>query len=286
VNQHPECTIIVSDDGEASKTRAELGDEFPNVEVIAGPRRGPAANRNWGAANSNGQLLIFFDDDCKPDINAIAEYQRAASSDPECGVFEGRTTAEGKASSFGDSAPSNETGGYLWSCNFAIRRELFTGIGGFDERYPFAAMEDVDLRFRIEGKSLIRFLSEAGVSHAFERRVDRKFLKHHTLSLLLYLHLHGLSATGRGPAYFARAVTHLTVSGVKRMIRGHAAKDPQYQLMTIGAVTQVLFIVLLWKWHPYLAMKFFPPCCTACQSIHACMGNGLGTAGSKGTLVS
>jgi GT2 family glycosyltransferase len=268
VNQHPECMIVVSDDGEASNTKAELLADFPGVQVIQGPRRGPAANRNWGAANSSGHLLIFLDDDCTPDSNVIPEYQRAARSHPECGVFEGRITAIGKANSFGDVAPANETGGYLWSCNFAIRRELFTGIGGFDERFPFPAMEDVDLRFRVAGKSPIRFLPEARVSHAFERRVGAKFLRHHTLSLILFLHLHGLNATKKGPGYFAHAIGHLTSSGIKRLIRRQAAKDPRYLLMTILANAQVLLIVLFWKFHPYLARKFFPPCCAACQFIH------------------
>lgn len=272
VSQYPECAIVVSDDGEASQTRAALETDFAAVKVLQGPRRGPAANRNCGAKHSSGDLLIFLDDDCIPDPNLIATYQDAALKSPEIGVFEGRITAEGEANGFGDSAPSNETGGYLWSCNFAIRRELFTSIGGFDERYPFPGMEDVDFHFRVASKSPIRFHPQARVFHTFERRVGQKGLKHYALSLILYLHLHGLKSTGKGPVYFAHAVARLAVSGGLRYLHRQAAKDPQHLLSTIWVNMEILFIVLLWRFHPYLAKTIFPVCCSGCESIHRSLG--------------
>ena len=269
VSQHPECAIVVSDDGEASETRVALGNDFTGVEVVQGPSRGPAANRNCGAKHSSGRLLVFLDDDCVPEPNLIATYLDAALNNPEIGVFEGRITAQGTASGFADSAPANETGGYLWSCNFAIRRELFMNIGGFDERYPFPGMEDIDFHFRVASKSQIRFLPQARVFHAFERRVGWKGLKHYALSLILYLHLHGLKSTRMGPAYFVHAVARVAVSGSLRYLRGQAAKDPQHLLSTIWVNMEILFIVLLWRFHPYLAKTMFPACCPGCESIHA-----------------
>jgi GT2 family glycosyltransferase len=268
VNQHPECMIIVSDDGEASETSAALGNDFAGVHVVQGPRRGPAANRNCGAKHSSGHLIIFLDDDCIPDPNIIAAYQEAALENPEIGVFEGRITAEGTETGFADTAPSNETGGYLWSCNFAIRRDLFTSIGGFDERYPFPGMEDVDFHFRVTNKSRIRFLPEARVFHAVERRVGWKGLKHYALSLILYLHLHGLRQTKKGPVYFARVIARLSVTGGVRYLRGQAAKDPEHLLSTVWVHMEILFIVLFWRCHPYLAKTIFPACCPGCESIH------------------
>jgi GT2 family glycosyltransferase len=273
VNQHSECMIVVSDDGDASETSAALAAEFPEVNVVQGPHRGPAANRNWGAAHSMGELLIFLDDDCRPVPDLVAEYQRAANSNPECSLFEGRITAEGIETGFADTTPSNEKGGYLWSCNFGIRRELFIDIGGFDERFPFPAMEDADLHFRVSAKSPILFLSGARVYHAFERRAGWRAAKHHTLSLLLYMHLHGLKATQRGPRFFVRSAARLAFSGGVRIFRRRAAKDPQHLLLSIWICVQLLLITLFWKFHPYLARKFFPACCAGCRSIHASFVN-------------
>jgi len=259
----------VSDDGAAHETRSQLAAEFGGVQIVQGPRNGPAANRNWGAAHSRGDLLIFLDDDCRPEPSLIAEYQFAARENPKCGVFEGRTTAEGKAESFGDSAPANETGGKLWSCNFAIRRELFTRVVGFDERFPFPAMEDIDFQFRLSNESSILFVPEARVYHAFQRRVGWKVLRHHSLSNLLYMHLHGLKATQRGPMFFARAAAREVVFGGMRILHRQAAKDPHHQILVIWTNMQFLLITLCWRFHSYLATKVFPACCGGCRSIHA-----------------
>jgi GT2 family glycosyltransferase len=269
VKAHSECTIIVSDDGRASGTRGALGAEPGIVQVVQGPGRGPAANRNCGAAQASTELLIFLDDDCIPDGNLIAAYQDAALKNPGIGVFEGRISAIGRETSFADVAPVNETGGKLWSCNFAIRRELFVTIIGFDDRYPFPAMEDVDLQWRVKGLSQVLFVPEARVWHAFEQRLGWKGVRHHALSVLLYMHIHGLEATERGPAYFLSTAARMFVDGVLRQIKGHAAKNPQQRIFHVLVCLQLATITLLWRFHGRLAMMFFPPCCPDCKSIQS-----------------
>lgn len=274
LDKHPECTIIVSDDGDAAETRAALQGCFERVRVIQGPRRGPAANRNFGAANSTGILIIFLDDDCIPAPELVTSYQEAAIREPEILVFEGRTSPEGVICGFGDGCPTNETGGYLWSCNFAIHRELFASIGGFDERFPFAAMEDVDLRYRLQYRSSIRFLPDARVFHPVERRVGWKVLRHRALSSILYSHLHGQQKTQLGPSYYAHSVAREIVYGALRCLRRQAARDPRQLLRTICVQLQLMLITAFWKERPFLAKKFFPPCCQGCRSIHAILVGG------------
>lgn len=273
-NQHPGCTIVVSDDGDAGETKLAIGSEFERVRVVQGPRRGPAANRNFGAASCDAALLIFLDDDCIPDPELVRCYREAAAQDPGTHVFEGRTSPVGASTGFGDLCPVNETGGYLWSCNFAIRRELFTSVGGFDERFRFPAMEDVDLRFRVKGASAIRFLPEARVLHPFERRLGWKLLKHQALSAMLYSHLRGLKQTALGPTYRIRVLYHLVVEGGVRLLRNDRARDPQQLLRMIWFNIEMLIITLFWRFHPHLAKAFFPPCCAGCHSIFADLADG------------
>jgi len=266
---HPDCSIIVSDDGDASETREALDGELAIVQVVQGPRRGPSANRNSGAACATAELLVFLDDDCIPDRNLIAIYQDAAMRNPGIGVFEGRISATSVAGSFADAIPANETGGYLWSCNFAIRRELFVNIHGFDERYPFAAMEDVDLHLRVKRHSEVLFLPDARVWHEPELRLGWRVVQHHSLSVLLFLHLHGPKAVGKGSAYFLRMAARILVQRGAQQIRARMVKNPAQLFFQVWANLQLALIVFFWRFHTSLAKWLFPPCCSGCESIHA-----------------
>ncbi len=266
---HTECSIIVSDDGDALETRAALIGDYSGVLVVQGPRRGPASNRNTGAANTTAELLIFLDDDCIPDNGLIAAYQEAAIKNPEVGVFEGRISAIGEETSFADIAPVNENGGKLWSCNFAIRRQLFERIGGFDHRYPFAAMEDVDLHCRVKQYSQVLFLPDARAWHAYEKRLGWKGVRHHALSVLLYIHTHGVKQTRRGPVFFLRTAAGMCLDGLVRCMKGRASKYPRQRVFHILVCLQLATITTAWRFRGRLAKMFFPACCPSCQSIHS-----------------
>ena len=269
VAMHPECSITVSDDGDASVTRAVLDGELGIVNIVQGPHRGPAANRNCGAAHSEGILLIFLDDDCTPEPSLIAAYQDAAEKHPEIGVFEGRISAQGTAKGFADACPENETGGYLWSCNFAIRRELFTRISGFDERFPFAAVEDSDFHFRVKQLATVLFLRDARVWHSYERRLGWKPVKHHALSLVLFMHIHGLKATRQGPVKFLKSAIKRLIEVGNRLLRRRTALHPMQGLRVAWVNLQLAVIASGWKFHAKLAAMFYPPCCSSCESIHS-----------------
>ena len=142
---------------------------YPWVTWVAGPRRGPAANRNRGAREARGAWLAFTDDDCLPQPGWLAAFAARIDrqSAPAVRVLEGPTTPGG-AKDYGPflTAPLNDTGGFLWSCNFAIERKLFDEMGGFDEGFPHPHLEDVDLRMRLEDrKEPFPFIPEAVVAH-------------------------------------------------------------------------------------------------------------------------
>ena len=141
--------VIVSDDTPEDERRADPAPGLAFVKAVPGPRRGPASNRNRGASIAKGDWLIFVDDDCVPQPGFLKGYGDALSAHPECRVFEGRTAANRPKARMDEEAPITDAGGFLWSCNFAIRRDVFERLGGFCEDFPYAAMEDVDFRLRI-----------------------------------------------------------------------------------------------------------------------------------------
>lgn len=169
--------VIVTDDGKGQAARSLIEEKFPWATWIQGPCRGPAANRNNGANQASGEWLIFLDDDCIPAATLIDEYRNACSKNPDVEIFEGCITTDRPKSRFDEESPINESGGFLWSCNFMIRKLLFVEtLKGFDEQFPFAAMEDVDLNYRIYKRGLhISFVKKAQVIHPW--RLQQKMIK-------------------------------------------------------------------------------------------------------------
>jgi GT2 family glycosyltransferase len=180
--------VIVSDDARDPQLKPLLLKRYPWCRYTEGPARGPAANRNHGAKLATAEWIIFTDDDCVPQPGWIQAYSKSTS---QFDVLEGRTSPLGVRTRVDDECPINVTGGYLWSCNFAIRRNTFWQLGGFNEFFPAAAMEDVELNRRINKMFLRRqFLYNAEVKHPWRKRKGRNFLKAHAQSVATYVRLH------------------------------------------------------------------------------------------------
>jgi GT2 family glycosyltransferase len=164
--------VWVTDDGaDELATRKMLEAEFAFVRWTAGPRRGPAANRNHGARQASAEWILFLDDDCRPEPGLLLAYAQRLASAPGCEVMEGRIQPDCAKRHPFEECPINDRGGNLWSCNFAIRRELFLEMGGFDERFPNAAGEDWEFRYRLQKQGhRIDFTPEATVTHPWRKR--------------------------------------------------------------------------------------------------------------------
>lgn len=144
--------VIVSDDSSA-----------PDPRWLAGPRRGPAANRNHAARAAATDWIAFIDDDCIPQPGWLDALASAAEN---ADVIEGRTRAPGTTDSPFEEHVENEHGGQLWSCNLAVRRDVFERLGGFDEDFAEAGGEDMEFAWRVRRAGLrVRFAPDALVHH-------------------------------------------------------------------------------------------------------------------------
>jgi len=157
--------VIVTDDGVHDTAQALVQARFAWARWVAGPRRGPAANRNAGARVATGEWLAFVDDDCLPEPGWLAALDRQ-SRDGETEVVEGRTDCPDKRDNPLEEHVENPDGGALWSCNFAIKRSVFQHVNGFDEGFTEACFEDIDLHWRLRRAGwLVRFCPDALVRH-------------------------------------------------------------------------------------------------------------------------
>lgn len=209
-----EYEVIVTDDSKECLAAELIRSKFSWAKWVEGPKKGPAANRNNGAEYAKGEWLIFLDDDCIPSNNLLVEYNNAIEIYKTTEVFEGFIGVDRKKKSFSEESPINENGGFLWSCNFMISAKLFKELGGFDSAFPYPAMEDVDLQYRIQklGK-VIRFISLAWVIHPWrlERNLSVKTKKRFQ-SVLYFLNKHPEKIDTLNALYFLKASKNNIVS--------------------------------------------------------------------------
>jgi GT2 family glycosyltransferase len=256
-----ECyEIIVADDSEEGSAKRALAELFPNVLFVAGPKRGPAANRNAGASCASGEILIFVDDDCICSDRLIESYLQAASANPDLKVFEGKTLAIGLPKSHADECPVNKSGGYLWSCNFGIRKTLFEIVQGFDEAFPYPAMEDVDLRYRLAARGEnILFVPGATAYHPWETRLGWERVRRHRMSLLIYLkkhpsEFHRITAV----SVLAWSMNHLMRETARGVLRYRLKHVSQRLRNLVGDIYVLLARSALYNSQRQRQLKFIP----------------------------
>jgi GT2 family glycosyltransferase len=159
--------IIVTDDSAGEGAAALIAEQFPFVQWAAGPRRGPAANRNNGARLAKGEWLVFLDDDVIPDFGLLSAYYEKIKQLQNFWAFEGAILPDDWSLLQKDLAecPVNTRGNCFWSANICVQRNLFDTIGGFDENFLIAAQEDQDLYRRLKPYTEIYFIENAIVIH-------------------------------------------------------------------------------------------------------------------------
>ncbi len=148
----PVCSeIIVSDDGSTDDTAhrlARLRAEEPRLHWLSGPNSGPAGARNRGWRAARGAVVAFIDDDCTAEAGWGTALLDWLDAHPDHSGVEGRTCPAGTPRGAFVHTMESSGGSYL-TCNIAFRRSALDTVGGFDERFPFPAGEDLELAHRV-----------------------------------------------------------------------------------------------------------------------------------------
>jgi len=153
--------VVVADDGSAVAPVVP-----PGVRLVRQQDHGfrAAAARNLGAAHTGGDVLVFLDADTVPKPGFLDALVRRAAACPDVLAVgrrrhadlsgDGRELPEPAwlAQAYADSRDLLDADGrsfrFVISAVLALRRELFTDLGGFDERYVGYGGEDWDLAYR------------------------------------------------------------------------------------------------------------------------------------------
>jgi len=145
----------------------------PNATVLACDTPGSYAARNLGAAHARGQWLAFTDADCRPAPDWLERLDEAAAAGGDATLLGGGiriASASDKPSAWeiydmvkGIPQDRYIRRGYAATANFAVARQAFERLGGFDGR-----------RFSGGDADFCRRAARAGfgLSYAADARVD------------------------------------------------------------------------------------------------------------------
>lgn|GEM_PF-5040313 len=166
--------VLLVDNGSTDGTFAlarKLAARQKNIHVLRERQPGSASARNFGASKARGSVLVFTDADCRFAPNWLHELARPLlkknqelENELPLAAVGGRTLSEfhmarpsfverylDQLFDFWETDRLAAFPAFLpWAptCNLAIKKEVFDGLGGFDARWKNAAY-DVDLCWRL-----------------------------------------------------------------------------------------------------------------------------------------
>ncbi len=141
---------------------------FPPATQLAGAKR----NAAWREARS--PLVLFTDDDCRPEADWL-ERAVAAQQAHSGAILQGRTIPDPEEAVILRGAPWAHTvlieppTTWAETCNIGYPRELLERLGGFDERHQVGEDSDLALRARQHGVPLVP-IPDMVVRHAVQER--------------------------------------------------------------------------------------------------------------------
>ena len=162
--------VVVVDDGSTDATAGtvrSLARSSPvQIVLLEQAASGPAAARNRGIATARGRVCLFLGDDTwprpglidrhgsfhrsrpEPEAALLGHVEWAPASDPSP-LMEWLNT--GVQFGFGEIAdPARVSGSHFYTANVSAKTAFLQEHGGFDESFPDAAFEDLELGFRLE----------------------------------------------------------------------------------------------------------------------------------------
>jgi len=124
---------------------------------------GPAAARNRGINDANGEIILFLDDDSIPTEGWLKKnielWEKSIEVDGIGGYIE-KNKSEGIVNQVNtdlfnwylDARQYNGICHFICSCNSGYRKKTLEEVGGFDESFNIAAGEDRELNDRMVKK--------------------------------------------------------------------------------------------------------------------------------------
>lgn len=167
--------VIVVDD---CSTVKDLGlvKKYPIHFLRLKKRSGPAIARNRGAAMASGEILFFLDADVMVERETLSYIDRRYREDPSLPCLVGIYASEPANPSFFANYKAllttcwfqglSEYNSFETACG-SIRKSVFQELGGFDESFKGADVEDYEFGYRLRQKYKLSMDTHLQVRHHF-----------------------------------------------------------------------------------------------------------------------
>src|SRR3989304_5607183 len=165
--------VMVVDDGSNDGTKDAAAKTLERNSYQQ--NRGPAAARNNGANQAQGEIILFTDADCEPQPNWIEEMIKPLDNPQVVGVKGVYKTRQKELVARlvqieyehkYERMKKFKYIDFIDTYSAGYRKDIFLKYNGFDERYPKASVEDQEFSFRLshDGHKMV-FNPDAVVYH-------------------------------------------------------------------------------------------------------------------------
>jgi glycosyltransferase involved in cell wall biosynthesis len=183
--------VIVVDDGSRDGTEAFLQNFAASTGLlftylVLKENGGPARARNFGLSRCRAAVVLIIGDDIEPAPNLVAIHFRFHEQHRDIGyallghvsfpeelepsVFMSWLEQGGRKYFFNyqDLVPGQEAGPlFFYTCNVSVKKALLDRTGWFDESFPYASHEDLELGYRLAAKGMKMIYEPGAVGNHF-----------------------------------------------------------------------------------------------------------------------
>ena len=275
--------VIVVDDASTDGT-VEVA-QAHGVRLLTLPRRqGPAAARNAGAAEAQGEVLLFLDADCEAAPDWCQEMLCPLGAPDVCAVYGAyRSRQKGWVARLAQAEfderyarlALRQSIDFLATHAAAIRRNAFLQVGGF--RTDLRGNEDVELAFRLSHRGYrIAFAPQAIVYHehpdALPSYLRTKVSRGYWRTLAYAAHPMKVVADDYTPPWLKLQVAGMVAATLMLALSAlHMAFCPLFLLMVcILVLTTLPFTLFVSRAHPDLV--FLAPLFSLARSAALALG--------------